>query len=376
MKRKLIALATAAACLISPLSGVPLPGRTQTVSAAEETVTGDFVIEDGVLTEYTGIKPVVKIPEGVREIAKKAFINKQGIEKVIFPSTLRSIGSQAFSGCTALTSVEMPYRLREIGWGAFAECEKLHTLDLSMTQIEIINQSTFRGCTSLTEVILPDTVGIISGEAFSDCTYLGKINLPEGLTAIRREAFEECTSLVAIELPDSLQYLGARAFEACQSLQSVRIPAGIKTLPERVFYADYNIKSMYLPDTLCEIGEGALFTGELNGSASIRGTLEELYIPESVEHIYRTKRYADDDHGLAKFSGIERVLGKKGSYAEKYEKSMENVKITEPGLLDESLTDTDLAFVAVEDNAVIHFDSCGGRILNEASSKKGIIGQM
>lgn len=79
----------------------------------------DFVIENGVLTKYTGPGGDVAIPEGVTEIGKSAFYDCAGLTSVTIPEGVTVIGDYAFRGCTSLTSVTIPASVTEIAENAF-----------------------------------------------------------------------------------------------------------------------------------------------------------------------------------------------------------------------------------------------------------------
>ena len=85
----------------------------------------DFVIEDGVLVNYTGPGGMIKIPDGVREIADSVFLNCWRLTEVIIPESVTSIGNNAFANCSNLIRVSLPDTLREIGTGVFSNCPKL-----------------------------------------------------------------------------------------------------------------------------------------------------------------------------------------------------------------------------------------------------------
>ncbi len=62
--------------------------------------------------------------------------------------------------------------------------------DLPVTEI---GESTFSGCSSLTEIVIPEGVTKIGERAFSLCRSLTEIKIPESVTEIGESAFEGCS---------------------------------------------------------------------------------------------------------------------------------------------------------------------------------------
>ncbi len=67
----------------------------------------------------------VVIPEGIKSIGEKAFMDIANLKTVSLPETLVYIDSVAFARCTALENVTFPDSLQFIGTGAFYECTAL-----------------------------------------------------------------------------------------------------------------------------------------------------------------------------------------------------------------------------------------------------------
>ena len=59
-------------------------------------------------------------------------------------------------------------------------------------------RSTFVGCTSLEEVVLPSTMERIEGFSFQGCKSLREITIPSEVTHIGLQAFENCSGLTKI----------------------------------------------------------------------------------------------------------------------------------------------------------------------------------
>ena len=119
------------------------PNDTELDPANSDTETESFVIEDDVLVSYKGNSETVYIPEGVVEIAGKAFYQNKNIKSVIFPESVQIVGANAFRECTLLSEVSLNEGIAEIGGWAFALCENLK------------------------EIVLPETLTVIDGGAFA-----------------------------------------------------------------------------------------------------------------------------------------------------------------------------------------------------------------
>ncbi len=70
----------------------------------------------------------------------------------------------------------------------------------------------FGDCSSLTNIIIPNSVISIGILAFSGCSGLRSITIPDSVTSIGEGAFYYCSSLTNITISDSVTYIGARAF--------------------------------------------------------------------------------------------------------------------------------------------------------------------
>ena len=103
-----------------------------------------------------------------------------------------------------------------------------------------INKLELVGNTSLnvTTVIIPKTVQSIGYEAFADMKTLKAIKFAEGssLVRIENEAFRGCSSLVECNLPDTVTKINSGAFAECSSLSSFTIGPNVEKIGAGVFY--------------------------------------------------------------------------------------------------------------------------------------------
>jgi len=159
------------------------------------------------------------------------------IESATINSKCKFIGEYAFSSCNSLTSVSIPDDIVRIGNYAFDGCpiEKatipaiLCRLIASSSLKEVVISSgesipgfAFRNCSSLTSLVIGDSVTSIGDYAFSDCSSLTSIVVPNSVTSIGDDAFNDCSSLASIVIPDSVTSIGDGAFHFCYSLTSIK----------------------------------------------------------------------------------------------------------------------------------------------------------
>ena len=147
--------------------------------------------------------------------------------EVIIPNdymgkAVTSIGDYAFYDCSSLTSVVIPDSVISIGRGAFSNCSSLSNLAMGES-VTSIGNSAFNGCSSLTSVVIPDSVTSINRGAFANCSSLTSVVIPNSVTSIGDSAFYGCSSLTSVVIPDSVTSIGEYAFGGCNSLNSVYI---------------------------------------------------------------------------------------------------------------------------------------------------------
>ena len=193
------------------------------------------------------------------------------------------IGDEAFLGCKELESVTLPDGLQTIGAGAFAESG---LTSLSIPQgITRIENSLFRGCTSLISTEIPSSVGSIGEYAFYDCSSLQSLILPEGVTHIdKNNVFYGCKSLSYLSLPSTLniEYIsGHPLFSGCEGLKTAGPNGGgynleftLDTIPAAFFEGMNGLESVYIPKTVKLFDANRYFTTNIT---DIMGNSQSVY---------------------------------------------------------------------------------------------------
>lgn len=193
-----------------------------------------------------------------------------------------AFGSLSYGGCTSLTSVVIPNSVTSIGVWAFGGCTSLTNITIP-NSVTSIGEYAFEWCTSLTNITISNSVTSIGNSAFMYCSSLTSISIPNSVTSIGNDAFSGCTSLSNITIPNSVTTIGLNAFSGCASLTSITIPNSVISIGYGVFSGCTSMTSVTLSNSITSI-EGATFFGCTS--------LTNITIPNSVTTI-----------GLNAFSG-------------------------------------------------------------------------
>ena len=207
-----------------------------------------------------GALETVEIPASVKTIEQYAFQNS-GIKSIVIPSTLTKFGNTGlneFLNCTRLERVEI---YAPIG-----------------NNLTYLNTSYFSGCTSLKEVVLPDSIVELGNTAFKNCVSLESIDL-SGIREIGNNTFEGCTSLASVDL-SSVNTIGNYAFKGCTALTEVYIPDSVVDMGTSVFLDCDNLQSLTVSD-----GNSAYRLGSAGELLNYDGT-QILYVPASATGEY------------------------------------------------------------------------------------------
>ena len=192
------------------------------------------------------------------------------LKTIILSDKVTSIGGGAFYGCGSIATITIPNSLLSIGSESidvtkdfpFYECNlniyyggsvdewvqienlfylmggvgaRVHRLYINgeLLTKAVINKAAeikggaFLGCTSLTNVIIGDSVTSIGRSAFSGCSSLASVIIGDSVTSIGSSAFGDCTSLTSVTIGKSVVSIAGNAFENCTSLEFNKYDNGL-----------------------------------------------------------------------------------------------------------------------------------------------------
>ncbi|MCD8372697.1 MAG: leucine-rich repeat protein [Clostridia bacterium] len=159
--------------------------------------------------------------EGLTSIGEYAFFGCSSLANVVVPDSVKYIGAKSFGGCISLESVTLPFL------GSSSENEEYTNFDYIFTNGGYYSSS-------LTTVIITGGTAI-ADDAFLSCSSLENVILPETIVSIGRLAFAYCSSLKSIVIPDSVITIGNSAFANCVALESLTIGSGVTSIGNGAF---------------------------------------------------------------------------------------------------------------------------------------------
>ena len=190
-----------------------------------------------------------------------------------------SIGGSAFRSCSSLTSIVIPDSVTSIGGSAFEYCSSLTSVVIP-DNVTSISNYTFYCCTSLTSVVIPDRVTSIASSAFMYCSSLTSVVIPDNVTSISYGAFACCTSLTSVVIPDSVTSIGSGAFNGCSSLNSVVIPDSVTSIDSYAFGSCTSLTDVYYTGTEEEWANITIDNYNSNDDL-LNATIHYNYVPEN-----------------------------------------------------------------------------------------------
>ncbi len=163
--------------------------------------------------------------------------------KLIETGNATEIGNNAFNGAGKLVRIFSNNGLERVGQSAFANCTDLQVVGIQSAAR--IDKEAFINDAAIRDDMDIRNCQIVGEGAFKGCSSLTGILLGESLQTIEKESFALCSKVETIILPESLVSLGDSCFMGCAILRTINIPRGVAAVPALCFADCANLQKVY-----------------------------------------------------------------------------------------------------------------------------------
>lgn len=133
-----------------------------------------------------------------------------------YPVTRVGLGQGIAAEPSTVTKVVIPKSVKVVSKSAFTMCDNLLSVSLA-EGVEVIEGSAF-SMTGLTTIIIPSTVKTIEKSAFFGCRNLHAISVNKEIETIEDGAFSFCPSLEEVQIPRKFESRMSDLFSHCATV--------------------------------------------------------------------------------------------------------------------------------------------------------------
>ena len=183
---------------------------------------------------------IINIPRGIKSLGRyggypngNVFLNCISLKSFDIPYGVEYINSRTFKGCSNLQCVNIPDTIKVIESEAFDECISLNKVIISdlakwckikkySTPLDYAHHLYTDNNTEIEYLVLSNSIDLIEGYTFRNCTGLKSVVIPEGVS-IGLDAFKGCIGLKCLTLKMKNVGYALNEFKDCSNVEVIKI---------------------------------------------------------------------------------------------------------------------------------------------------------
>ena len=168
------------------------------------------------------------------------------LKKLHIGQGVQTFGYYTFKNCTGLEEITLPNTIQVMQTAVFENCYSLRCVVFS-TSMTFVPDNTFEACGSLERMIMPYNATGVGDGSFRYCTALHPVTLPDG-AVFGTEAFRGCRRMERIVVPSTSEFVNSD-FAYCQSAGTVTVLSSFNYIYSLAFAYCYGVA--YYDFTAC-----------------------------------------------------------------------------------------------------------------------------
>lgn len=264
----------------------------------------------------SGLTGIIELPETLRNVGDNAFSENEFLQGVVIKSKDILFGNYAFSDCPSLVSFSLPdgAKVWVSSKGLFQFCENLNNINVTQIFGTTIPDAAFRGCESLSNIIVTKKVRKIGDFAFYNCVELrdfdftkveklgensfshsrlkGDIVFTKHLDCVPKECFMECGHIAGVDFKGGCGEFKEDCFSVAESggneegdwLGYIKVNGEVKSFGDGCFCGQEGLHTLEFDDCVTSVGNyafdaclglkdlGSIKTVNCIGDSAFRGT--------------------------------------------------------------------------------------------------------
>lgn len=247
--------------------------------------TGEIIESESHICPWESYKTWIKtlyVEDGVTSIGDSAFSNCYNLKKAVIGNSVKTIGSDAFLNAQSLTEFSLGNSVETVKTNAFyGSGIKTLSLPASLRTIEGGGLNALWSVERF-EVAAGGVYQSMDGALYTDngatlvaypCGRSGEYQIPSNVKKIKTGAFSY-TSLSKVVIPDSVTEIEESTFDYSESLQTIVFGRGITVIPDWCCYYDEVLSSVTIPEGVTTIGQNAFRSCD---------SLKEVTLPSTIK---------------------------------------------------------------------------------------------